>query len=361
MTKQIRASSVIALHRILSTPLQDIVHCDVSNFLMYVLEHGIEHALSIPEKILVYQTIERWMGSADKSLKRKALRGILLLLQYPETIDEGMTILSRTDKEIRGFLSSVVPEPIVRSAEVCATIGQREPTTIEQSDLIRLIFLFSDIENLITYLLVIQCADILYKGHTLDNVDGMFTRTTLGMKVRSIIQMRQVKYEATMPTLQNLPEQIFLNLQQSAVQLVSLRNQFMHGAIDSQDPNVYQQIYNMAWDFKLLFFCLCECQTDFQTHHDVILNDTKYQLCTPNLVYKGQSISLWPFYLVLRLEEQTYWFVHNVARVGQSKYIIIHTNDKTYPFNGGLRLEHQSIDGILSLCQISMSEFVLKV
>ena len=100
----------------------------------------------------------------------------------------------------------------------------------------------------------------------------------------------------------------------------------MHGAIDYQDPYVYKRIYNMAWDFKLLFFCLCECQTNLQTHQYVILNDTTYQVCTPNLVYKGQTISLWPFYLVLRSEENTHWFIPNITKSGLAKYLEIHTN-----------------------------------
>ena len=362
MSLRIRKPTLIEVHRWLSMPLLKLVDDqDLSSWWTYTLEHGIFHALSIPEKELAYRTIEGWVHNPNPTMKRRALNGILLLLQYPETLDEGMTILSRTDEKIREFLSSVVPEPIVRSAEKCATIGQKDLTTVGQADLIQLIFLFADFDNLLTYLLVIQCADILYKGQTLDNVDSMFVRATLGSKVRSIIQIRQVEYEATMPTLQKLPEQIFHNLQKSAEHMVNLRNQFMHGAIDSEDPDVYRQIYNMAWDFKLLFFCLCECQTDFDLHQEVQLNDKTYQVCTPKLLYKGQSISLWPFYLVLRSEEDTHWFVHNTAKVGQSTYLELHTNDKTRPIKGRLRLEHSSIDGLLSWRAVPMGEIAFLV
>ena len=350
------------MHQFLSAPLIDIVNADdVSSLLMYVLEHGIAHALSIPEQKLAYQTIERWVMHSNHMLQRKALNAILLLLNYPQTLPEGMSILGKTDSEIRSFLSSVVPEPIVRSAKKCATIGQKDLASIGQADLIQLICLFGDFDNLIAYLLVVQCADILYKGQTLEHLDSMFTRATLNLKVRSIIQIRQVEYDATMPTLQKLPDQIFHDLQQSAEQMVSLRNQFMHGAIDSQDPNVYRQIYNMAWDFKLLFFCLCECQTDFDVYHNVQLNDTTYQVSTPNLIYKGQSISLWPFYLVLRSEEDTHWFIHNMVKPGQSKYLELHTNDTTRPIKGRFRLEHPSIDGLLSLRAVPMREFAFLV
>lgn len=361
MSLRIRKPTVIEIHHWLSIPLLKLVDDqDLSSWWTYTLEHGIFHALSIPEKELAYRTIEGWVHNPNPTMKRRALNGILLLLQYPETLDEGMAILSRTDEEIRAFLSSVVPEPIVRSAEKCANLGLKDISTIGPMDFRHLFLFFGDFDNLITYLLVIQCADILYKGQTLDNVDRMFTRATLGSKVRSIIQVRQVEYEATMPTLQKLPEQIFHDLQQSAEQMVGLRNQFMHGDIDSHGPEQFRQIYNMAWDFKLLFFCLCECQTDFDLHQEVQLNDKTYQVCTPKLLYKGQSISLWPFYLVLRSEE-THWFVHNMAKVGQSKYLEIHTNDNIRPIKGRLRLEHPSIDGLLSLRVVPLGEIAFLV
>ena len=354
---RIRKPTLIELHQWLSKPLLELVNdLDLTSWWAYTLEYGIFHALSVPEKELAYRTIEGWVHNVNPTMKRKALRGILLLLQYSATLDEGMSILSRTDQEIRSFLSSVVPEPIIRSAEKCATIGQKDLTNIGQADLMQLIFLFADFDNLITYLLVIQCADILYKGHTLQNIDSMFTRATLGSKVRSIIQVRQIEYEATMPTLQKLPKQIFHDLQRSAEQMVSLRNHFMHGAIDSQDPDVYRQIYNMAWDFKLLFFCLCECQTEYDVHHDVQLHNTTYKVCTPKLKYKGQSISLWPFYLILRSEVDTHWFIHNMAKSGQSKYLEVHTNEETRPIRGNVQLEHPSIDGLLSLRAVPMKE-----
>ena len=54
-----------------------------------------------------FQSYAETKGFERDSLPRK----------HSETLDEGMAILSRTDNDIRSFLSAVVPEPIVHSAE----------------------------------------------------------------------------------------------------------------------------------------------------------------------------------------------------------------------------------------------------
>ena len=54
------------------------------------------------------------------------------------------------------------------------------------------------------------------KGHSLDNVDSMFTRATLGGKVRSILSLRQSSTTLQCPHLQkSCSDQIFRDLQKS--------------------------------------------------------------------------------------------------------------------------------------------------
>ena len=76
---------------------------------------------------------------------------------------------------------------------------------------------------------------------------------------------------------------------------------------------------------------------------------------------QGTEHSPYHSILVLRSEEHTHWFIHNLTKSGQSKYLELHTNDDTRPIRGRLRLEHPSIDGLLSLPLIPMTEYTFLV
>ena len=137
LNSKIRRHNKSRVHQELCSLLYLIKDEDITSwFESYVIDHGFFHALSIPQKQLAYEKIEEWLYYHHPRFQKKSLQGILLLLEYPQTIDEGLAILYRTDRQLRSILRNVVPEPIANAAKKFSEFGDKKMDNPSQNDLI---------------------------------------------------------------------------------------------------------------------------------------------------------------------------------------------------------------------------------
>ena len=332
----------------------------------YLSQNAIYHALATPVPSKAAKLIDQWLHEPHEHSQQQALVGLLLFLNYPQTVDKGFSILNQSDTRIRSILKQVVPLPLQSVAAIFSNLNETldnipweeiistSSEDIDHSEEFWSLILqtLKEFEKMIGFLAKVFAADLhnqLRQGHVVlprkgkrpNPIIGLINKsldpTLLGKMISFLELSKTPSFKPSLVALSNLPNEIRDNLASMINKVRRARNDIAHSGTIQKE--MILSIIDTVWDLKLLLFCFCDWKIEL-TLIQTLGSENPIELYDAQLTHERcGKIPLWPFYLVIRKDGHEEWLElersqwNNGIRTNDDGFICIQPLAQNLPEN----------------------------